>query len=560
MQFDLEFEFRFAGGVPPAKTRFTCGPSVSAITGPPSVTNVSVLPATGTVQAGDTLHVTYSVTASGILWSTTVQVGGPFGFRREIPEESVTSVTRTVDVVVPPSAFFDVPITVSVEATDVALQNDRRDVATPLTVVDVTPPEVRSATWPFTPNGPQYFAGDTIQLSVDAFDNNSLAWVVWDVTGAVTVHDSVHAPAGMTSGTVKIPFVTSPAWLGVSTVAVYVRDGTGAASPVRTADPVRVAPTYEYPVSAVATAPRASFDRGDIAFDEKRGRIYLTLGQRNDFDVLDVATATFGTPIVLPSPGAGLDLSVSGDSLLVVEPATKSIAVVNLAQSGAPSIIPLTVLDTAGEALPGVAPQPRGIRVAANGLAIIQLLNHTASGDGALSLDLGSGLQRVRSDGQPRVPLVEMMAATPDRSQIVIFDPNCPRTYVAATDAFSSCGLPQTPYDIHPLRFDAAGRRFSLGNAVYDLSFNRLDPSPTIFGVSGVSVLSPDGETLYLATSSTYVTLLHAVDGSLLGRFAVPFQPQAMVMAPGGEWLMVFRRDDVVKAARVDLKQGGQGP
>jgi hypothetical protein len=556
--FDVEFEFHFAGGVAPAKTRFTCGPpAVATATDAPTVTKISVTPSTGTVQAGDTLHITYSASAPGTLWSTTVYVDGPFGFHREIAEHGVASVTRTVEVVVPPAAFFDIPIVVSAEATDPALQTGDLALPTTLTVVDRTPPEVHNA-YVQNPStfGPQFFVGDTIRMAVDAWDNNPLAWVVWDVTGAKTVHDSVHAPTGMTNGVMQIPFVTTSEWVGSSDISFYVRDGTGAPSAVRSAGTVRVSPTFAYPVSAVATAPASSPGIfSDVALDAKREKLYLTLGHTNDIQVFDVATATFGAPIALASPGAGLDLSASGDSLIVAEPETKSLAVVKLAEVGAaPSSIPLTVLDTAGQISATNPPQPMGVRVAANGTAIVQLLYRTAGNDGVVSVDFGSGLQRVRSDGQPRVtPLVQMMGATPDRSRIAIFDPLCPRTYASATDAFTSCAVPQTVYNFQSLRFDAAGQRFSLGNGVFDLSFNRLDQSPGILGVGGVSALSPDGATLYLVASNR-VVMLRVMDAVILGRFEVPFMPQAMVMAPGGEWLVVLRRDDVVKAARVDTR------
>jgi hypothetical protein len=568
LPFEIEMEFRLVGQsadqVPdPAKTRFACGPKPAALgTAPPTVTELTVSPS-GDLQPGDGFDVTYTATSPYALWSTALTISGPFTARRDLAERGVTSATHTVHFTVPAGAKLDMPITVAVASIDPGNRLGERTVVTSGRVVDRTPPVILGAR--FLGRGSprlagQFAVGDVATVGVTATDNNALEWLVWELGAPANMRDSVRAPIAGTSFPFYAEIRVRPEWVGSPVLSVYVRDAAGLKSQVLVSPPdsVRFYPLVSRPVTtpAVATSPGILYpNMGDLAYDAKRNMFYLALSGTNDVAVLDVATMTFKAPITLAAPAAGLDLSAGGDSLIIVLPSSRSLAMVDLAR---PSTPPTTIalgrlLDSAGAQFPGSLPTPGMLRVAANGKAIVMLSYRTSGGDIALEVDLATGVPKMRTDARNSSPYPFALGATPDRSRIVLLDIPCPRSYLSATDSFGSCGTPTGFFGYRGLTFDAAGRRFSVGNSAFDLDFNLLRLGGSYdYNVSSAA-LSSDGDYLYLGIGASIIKTRIA-DGVMTERFNLPVEAQRVFVSPAGDWMAVFQTNSTVRATRVDLR------
>jgi hypothetical protein len=560
---DVEVEVRYAtdgsADIQSAKTRFSCGPTAPAGSYPaPTIGQIVVSPATGEVQPGDGFDVTYTATGSYPLWSTTVVASGAFQLRKEFPANGETSVTRTVHVDVPPGSMKNVPIAITVLAADGALQQGSRGVQTQTVVVDRTPPVLSDVNYIHIANlAGQFAVGDSLWFTVNASDNDEVSWFLWELGAPANVRDSVRAPVvgGIPYWFALLP--VTPAWVGAPILSLRARDASGLESNVlsSTQDSLRFYPLLTHPTTAVATgtASTSAFPNlGDLVYDAKRNVFYIVMVSTNEIAVLDVATMTFRTPIKVASPAGGLDLSVSGDSLLVTLPASKSLAVVDLAQPAAPpSTIALSVLDTAGTSSPNSAPML--VRVAANGKAVVTLAYTTRAGDDIVTVDLKTGGQAIRSDGRkPYAFGVVSAGITPDRSRLLMFDYNCPRSYVSASDSFTPCGQ-QAGLNVRGFTFDAAGQRYALGNGAYDGDFHLLRMSPLIKAIQPASAISSDGTVLYLGAYQS-VRAMRIADGIFTERFDIPLTVDRLFVSPAGDWLMAFQTSAAARATRVDLR------
>jgi hypothetical protein len=568
--FEVEVELRYlttgSAEIVKTKTRFACGPRAPSGTyAAPVVAHLDVSPATGEVQpgVGSGIDVTYTATSAYPLWSTTVVASGPFLIRRVFAENGTTSVTRTVHLDVPGGAVKNTPIGITVTVEDGALQQGGRSVQTQTVVVDRTPPVLSSVINVATNTlAGQFAVGDELRLLVTATDNDQVDWLVWELGAPANVRDSLPPVVRGASQSWNLALAVKPEWVGAPIMSLYVRDASGLRSNVISSvqDSVRFYPFVARPTSTPAAATPSPYfltQLGDLAYDAKRNVFYLVQHGKNEIAVLDVATMTFRTPITISGPSTGLDLTVSGDSLVVALPNTRSLLVVDLTQpTASPSTIALSVLDTAGIGPPMAVPMV--VRVAANGRALVTLPQKTLGGDQIITVDLNTGAQTVRRDARSADPYgVSIATSTPDRSRILMYDLRCPRSYVAATDSFTPCGewpqLGMMQQGWRGFTFDAAGKRLSLGNGAYDVGFHILRSSPPINGMLPTSALSPDGTVLYLGANMT-VTAMRIADGVFTERFNVPVTAQRLFVSPTGDWLMAFQSDYVMRATRVDLR------
>lgn len=566
---EFEFELRATSTTStvsgPARTRFACGPlPPAAPVAAPTVTSLVVTPLQGEVQSGDTIHVKYDASAAGGLWSTLVKLSGPFTAQRQPAEHGALSTIRSYDFVVPPTVLMGVPITVTALAIDAGVQVGTRVVNTGLTVVDRTPPVLRSASLVNRPGGAlagQYAVGDTLSIAMDASDNSAVRTYVWKLTGPATASDSIVLASPAPNPLTIMPIVVRPDWVGSPVFSFYARDAAGLTSNVITTrqDSIRVFPV----VTRIATAPvrmpsttNALGLASTLVYDSRRNVVYIGVQRAPEIAVLDVATMTYGSPIRLSAPASSFDLTTDGDSLIAAIPTTRSLAVISLATPGAPArVIPLTALDSAGSLYPGSRPEPSVISVAANGNALIVLSSVTTSGDRYLTADTRTGAQKLRVDIRGTSPYTPFdMRASPDRASVVLPDGGCTRVYTSSSDTFSGCSPLSANYGQWArLSFDASGRRFAYGNSVYDLSAKQLAQGDrNKFGIVPTAVISPDGATAYLGIGSTIMTM-RVADGRVLDQFAIPLSMTRLLVSPGGQWLVAFSDADLT-ATRVDLR------
>ena len=562
--FEMEAELRFiqiatkvSGST---KARFTCGAAPVQGGPPPAVTSLVVGPATGTVEPGDTLTVTYGATSTSGLWSTIVEVSGGVSARVVTAERLAMSTARTLRIPVPRGSPFGIPIAVTVYATDAATREGHRSVASPTTVADLTPPTITTAfssiySTIFPPHasylyyrlGGQFSVGDTMSVEVEAEDNDAVVQLLYEISPAGT-RDSVRpssgpAAPGIAAWTVKLPVKAE--WIGSQTLTLRARDRAGRLSNpiVSPSDSLRFYAPSPHAVSSVVNVPNALSALGDVRFDPKRHLLYIGQPWAKAIAVLNTATMVFEPSITFASTPSGMDLSLSGDSLLVALQGARALGVIALDRRDAPpSVIAMPMLDTARRTV-GEPLEPSGVRALANGKVLVGLSAYTSSQDVLAEIDLGSGAQRVRRDVQnafvfgPWWPTI--FERTDDRSRGTLFlADGCARTYRAATDDFTPCTTVKEDIN-HGISYSSSGSLVAYGRTIRNAELAPQRAVPVLPGFFEHIALSPDGAYAYLL-SSTAVSIMRMTDGTLVDRVRTPFMAARIVVSPANDWLLVL--------------------
>lgn len=534
--FGAEFVMRYrnvhTGEIKSATAVMTCVPTVTVDATPLAITSVTVTPSE--VQPGDMINVSYTASAGVGVWETMVVISGAVDTTRQLfSEAAAKTVTHQVNARIPATARLGEMIKVDVYALDADLNEVGRSTQVG-PVRDLTPPTLTVATNDFPYAGPiapvagQYAEGDTIHLVVTARDNQRLRWIVYSLGAPANVRDSIAMIDTMvTAFPIKIP--VQAGWTGSPTLTIYAQDPSGLKStPVTTAPgALHIYPTVTHPVRSASI----DGDVTDIALDERRQLIYVAQGPQRRVAIVSMQSLAVAGYVALPSAPSGLDISPGGDSLVVALPDGRALAVVDLAApSGPVALITVTAADTTQN-----AGRPLGIRIAANGKALVPLNGgmHWTQAQ-TLEVDIPSGTQRVRSD----LPLIEgeTVSRSGDRSAVVVSGTlwsgttggSCGYRYLAASDAFGGC---------HAAAYGQLGST-TTGNAwtngavlmAADLSTQKLLYVNNLqyFTVA----LSPDGDYAYL-TSRGWMTVERTSDNVVLER--APFGPvgRTLVTADG---------------------------
>ena len=552
--FEITFSFGYRtdkNTIGDATTHFRCGPDpAAAVT--PNVTQVVVPSPTSGLKVGDTVSVSYQETGSSGVWMSDVQITGAFLAEQWVGEHLSTNVNHTVKFAIPSGMTPGIPLVVWVRAYDAALEGTERSLQTQLTFVDVTPPTI-SLPWNIAG---QFAVGDTLTLSANGYDDNLLGWLVWSLGPPANARDSVAATPGRASETLEAKAIVRPEWLGTATASMYVRDAAGLTSATISTQPDAL---RFYPVTNRATtAPLVLSpvgDADDMVYDAKRGLMYVGLPNDYRIAVFSPSTMTAQPPIVLSGPFGGMDLSLSGDSLLVAVPSADAIYIYDLTHPSAPpSTLRLTVLDSAANYRGGPF-QPSALRIAANGKMLVFLTYATTSNDQVVEVDLATGQQRVRTDAQLLAtvdPLwTRYLGRSPDRSRIYSVGITA-GFYDAASDAFtiSLLGVPST---CAGMTFDNAGTLLTRGYEVRDQDLHRV--TEMYFDGHGVcSAISPDGSVVYEADGGANIRSMSLGTGLMIERVPLPLSPDRFFVDPAGNWLLAFKTRQGAKVTRVELR------
>ena len=557
--------YKVGDGAPTAaSTRVRCGPPAQSAVAP-VITQLSATASSVQPTIGDTISVFYQETGASGIWASAIELTGAFSAERVTTERLATTADRSVKFVVPPHSELGVPVTVVLHAYDAALHETQKTLTTQLTLVDRVPPIMLNASLSkSTQRQPtldgQYAVGDTMTLTGVATDDNALGWLVYTLGAPANARDSVTAAAGRTYQWWDVPIVVRPEWVGSPLMTVYARDAGGLTSqPVTSVpDKLRFYPRVELPVTPPVKI--TAFERPtDVAYDAKRDLVYVAVFGQNQIAVFSASTMTVQASITLPAPPGEMDLSLSGDSLLVAIPSRNDVAVIDLTHpASGPTTLELSVLDSLSKG-PDWTLEPNRLRIAANGKMLV-LLNHmTPSRDYVVEVDLTSHAQRIRTDArQPAVYVGDWygdVGRTSDRLHIYLLGA-CSRRYDSATDSFSSCinGFSPLPTEAG-ISTDASGDRIAYGRTVQDGDLNLVwaimeDPSqpPT--------AVSPDGTQVYFGVGQS-LTLARIADRIYLARIPLPLVPQRIFMAPDGKWLLAFGWQNInaagTRVTRIDL-------
>jgi hypothetical protein len=202
---------------------------------------------------------------------------------------------------------------------------------------------------------------DTLQLW--ASDNHALAWVGWALGAPVNVRDSEAVQGSTAEADFPLALPLSAVGSG-ATMTVFTRDQDGHQH-IDTIAPMDIVTFNQHPVHAAPVLDTIP----DLAIDTKRGVVYLAQPDSGRLAVLSLATMTYQTPIPFMGRPISVDLTPSGDSLLVVLDGSNSLAVVQLA--GSPQLAGAISVPLYPSSV--VATVPYRVRVASDGHPVVTM-------------------------------------------------------------------------------------------------------------------------------------------------------------------------------------------
>ena len=352
-------------------------------------------------------------------------------------------------------------------------------------------------------------AGVTDSVDISALDNHSVAWVGWSFGPPSNARDSV-AVAGATVQA-SIPFTVPASLTGTTpTFSVFARDSDGNLT-VDAFGQVNIAPYVHHPVRT-ATVDTAMTD---IAYDAKRNVLYLSEAGHANVLVLSLASMTLQTPIAVPAPPVGLDLTPGGDTLVVALANTGDLAFVTLNGTPTTTVVQLTALDSVPGDSTTITSAVQTVRVAADGRVIVGTLrtvNNVQNG-AVVELNLATSQSRIVYPGS-----VVALARSGDATRVIIWGIV---SYAQSVQLYDGVGHQYSGYPsilAGPLQnsgiFMSAtqtGTSFLVGNLLWDGSLN------PIAAVTADNALSIQGYGSAISPSDTIVWLGGAGGGCSVG-------------------------------------------
>ena len=541
--FQADFVMRYrnlkTGEIKSAQTTLACAPDVG--TGPLdplAITQLVISPA-GAPQPGDDLLVRYTAKSGVGVWATKIVITGAIDTSQVFAESAQPTVTHEVAIHMPAGARLGEPIEVTVYALDADVRETRATAQT-LAVVDTRAPTLTAGMRePYYgtvgPLAGDFAEGDSIHLAVTASDNRQLRWLVYELTGGAIVRDSVAiADSAVRNFAIEVP--VPPGLTDNPKLTVYARDLTGLVSPSATSANGAIT-TYPM-VDRVTRIGAFDGDVTDIVIDDNSEQMFVAQRKERRISIVSMSSLGVVGEIALPSSPWSLDLTTSGDSLVVALFDQRALGIIDLTRSDHPlTILPLATDTTSDRG------RPQYVRVAANGKAIV-MLNGGRSAPTAqvMEVDLATATQRMRPDATAMEG--GAISRTGDRSVVVLigtrwsgnYGTGCGYRYVAATDTFLGCGSSSNSGDLSAA---TDGSLYLNGYALLseDLGFLR---SLTVTNYANiVGVLAPDARNAYLVGRGSLIKV-RTPDGTIVNRTRLPLSGRTIV-TPDGETLLVIQ-------------------
>ncbi len=380
-----------------------------------------------------------------------------------------------------------------------------------------------------------FVPGDTLRFTIRATDNGGLVSLGFTLRApSTTVLDNFTVMDTVAERAIAV--VVQSRWVGRVVVSATATDAVGH-SAVALLDTIEVVNAARRPLSSVPLAAPVQ----DAVFDSARGLLYLSLPSADQVAVLDLATGMFRTPLALAGSPMGLDLSISGDSLVVAMRRTHHLAVVNLV-SGA--------VDSALLNVPG-SDGPAALRVMANGKALVVIaFDGFGFGGQVREYDFGTHAERGRSDiafGNEA-----QLARSADRRRLLFARGGEAGIYRYATDDVGPVLPVYASFGAGSESADDNGLEFLIGASLFDDALElRVTLEPTGYQY-GPTVLAADGRTAYMVGHRT-VLRVRIPDSAVLDRVLVPFTPQRLWLSPDGTVLVAATTNPVTNEPRLWL-------
>lgn len=527
----VEYRYRFDGGTDQATERaqFTCQPALPDNPSSPTITNLSLQPASGIIEPGDTLTIAYSATAEAGLWQSLVVVTGGCDTAHYIPGQLAATATTTISFTLSRSCGLGQSISVAVFLLDAALQQTSSGVASALTVQDLTPPVLDIA---FGLGGldrvaaGDYFVGDTLTFTPYVSENHRLRTILWEVQPAGVTDSATPLPSSVSIPVLRLPIRSE--WGTAVQLAFRARDEAGNTSPVVTVntDSLRLYPDVPRP-----TAWRAvPGDTRDVLPDSKRGVFYLLLANQRQLLTLSLTDASLLGTLNLPGYSGSFDFTPSGDSLLLAYQDEPALGVLDLT-GGQPQLgrYPLSAVDTAqGQYLDA-------IRTTSNGKVFLHLSGPTLTQARLLELDLATGVETLRLDAGNNGQVENSIERSPGHGFMVTGDGVAvAQLYTAATNQFGPLTQLSIPTGVFGSSTD--GQVHAAGLQILDANLQFVRRVRATFG-GGVppSFLAPNGQHLYYVESRGLIRT-RVSDGQVVERSRLPILIERIRVSDDGQW------------------------
>lgn len=517
----LVFRYRTASGaVATSKpVGFSCSPPGSGHSGAVAITGLSVEPTSAEVQAGDTLAIQFSAHAGAGIWQSAVHIfSGPCDTLFLFADTGVRNTTHSLSYRIPWGCPLNATFRVEATAVDVDLLVATLARNSVPVLADHRPPTFGQLL--YYPQGygsadtlppPAIFPGEALQVLFTAYDNQGLARVRWDVP-RVGYSDSVTVRGAAVAGSIDL--VIPPGWLGNLDLALVALDGAGLASSAVGPEPGSLN-VYPHDSAAVMFLDRNQGTR-DVAIDAAAGLAYLLHALPREVEIIALdGGATLGT-IAIADTAADLDLSVSGDTLLLTYPSLGALGVVSLRQSRPQAVtMPLSPLDSASRQV------PRFVRMLANGRAFVTLEGNGPAAFRLLDVDPSTGVGVIRTEagnnGHVEGPIER---ADDGRGVVLGAGAGWMQRYDLVGDRFGSAqSRPINPYH---LSVDGQLQRAAVGTTIFDGSLQPLVEAVSARpGPKQNAVLSADGGSLFYANDGRGMIRVRTSDGGVVS--AIPF-------------------------------------
>lgn len=510
---------------------FTCSPTIPAGAAAPVVSNVSVTPSSGTVQPGDFVKVTFTVSAEAGLWQTAALLQGVCDTVRFLPGHLAKGAT-TLQALIPvsPSCSLGAPLGVSVETSDIQGRVVWNTPAVSLTVADLTPPSIAvnlGGTPGSTVSG-LWFVGDTMHVFASAYDNYRLEELLWTAQPA-GVADSLRFGPSAVGVDTKVE--VRQEWGALQHLDFRSRDLSGNLSGVAsvTASNLTIYPDHPGP-TATALVAGATVDAYP---DPARGVFYLLLSNQRRLETRSLSDASLIRSVNLPAYTTVIDATASGDSLVFALPDRRSIGFLDLtAATPIVTVHALTLPDT----LTGELPQ--SVAATANGKLLIRLEGGPLAVPRLLELDPATGAEQFRPDAGGGAPIAGGPYPSPGHTMLLVStSAGTWIRYNSGTDQFTTAQA--TPGVLGDARISDDGQVVAIGRTIFDAG---LSPVRTVQSDLGTGVaptlLSPDGQEVYYYRSGSLVRA-RVSDGAILDRSreGVPGWLESVHLSNDGTWV-----------------------
>lgn len=380
----------------------------------PSIDELRIMPAEP-VHAYDGFSARFKVRDTTGIVAVVVRVTGPFSYVDSIPIHGRPVIVDQGNQVSPPRPLaLGIPVLVQLKAYNSVGGATIRSVS--FVAYDRNPPAVTLQS-PAVLRDTSVSVGDVLSFTVQATDDDRLAWFGIQEYGLDNTRDSLSADAASATHVFTHP-VTQSWLLRRPQIVAWAKDRSGS---TRTGDPQYIR-LFHWVVRPSSMLPIATSVES-MVYDHKRRLVYVSLpdylltldGSQSALRVFDPVTRAFLPDLLTGVRSTGIDLSASGDSLFVALPTRHAIGIFDLRTPGHQMTeVPVSI---------PTAPQLAPARVRSDNAGRVLVTMMPETGNGRLAtIDLRTGVLTVVATGSQNLLVSPMssLLATADHSRIYL--------------------------------------------------------------------------------------------------------------------------------------------